>query len=100
MPAVDSSFIARVEHYPQKEKDGVLVVQFKNGSIRAYYGVPRGIYDDFLNASSKGNFYTREIKGKFKSGQGFFQDAKPGGNSRVRPISAAGFTPLEKFLKK
>lgn len=42
-----------------------LTIQFKNG--RDYiYTVPVGLWDAFKEAPSKGNFFVKNIKGKFK----------------------------------
>lgn len=41
-----------------------LRVQFKNG-IYDYWGVPKHIFLNFLNAPSKGKFYARFIKGHY-----------------------------------
>lgn len=44
---------------------GVLQVTFNNGSLYAYSGVPETIWNDFVNASSKGGYLAKNIKGKY-----------------------------------
>jgi len=42
--------------------DGVLFVQFRNGSIYRYEEVPRSVYDSLLQASSKGKYFLRNVR--------------------------------------
>ena len=43
----------------------VLTVEFKSGSRYAYRGVPEEVYDDFLEAGSKGSFFANSIKDSY-----------------------------------
>ena len=40
----------------------VLFVQFRNGSVYRYEGVPKSVYDSLLQASSKGKYFLRNIR--------------------------------------
>lgn len=40
-------------------------VQFKNGSRYSYADVPQDVFDDFLSADSKGQFFNTNIKSRF-----------------------------------
>jgi hypothetical protein len=104
MPVVTSSFINRVEHYPREGGSGILVIEFKNGSVRAYYNVSREIYDEFLDAPSKGSYYTSQIKGEYKSGRGYFQDAShagtQGNRAKSNKNSKSHHSSLDQFLKR
>jgi len=62
MPAVQSSNIAAIEHNPETD---TLTVQFRNGGIYEYSGVPRDVYEQFLGSGSKGAFLHRVIKPSF-----------------------------------
>ena len=56
---VDSSNIEAIGY----DDDGQeLHVQFLWGGQYAYHGVPREVFDAFLQAPSKGSFLNREIK--------------------------------------
>lgn len=44
----------------------VLMVYFTNGRIYTHHGVPQSVYDQFINAISKGQFYNLYIKGKYQ----------------------------------
>jgi hypothetical protein len=58
---VDSSAIAAVGY------DGsTLTVEFHNGRIYDHPGVPYEIFEGLMRASSKGAFYNRYIRGKYK----------------------------------
>ncbi len=43
---------------------GYLFVQFKAGSIYAYFNVPPGVYQGFLSAPSKGEYLFAVIRAK------------------------------------
>lgn len=60
--AVNSSAIAGVNY------DGhTLYVQFHTSdTIYEHHGCPATLYEDFMNASSMGEFYNRHIRGKFQ----------------------------------
>lgn len=44
----------------------VLEVEFKDGGIYEYFEVGTSKYDKFMNASSKGKYFHRFIKGLYK----------------------------------
>lgn len=43
-------------------EDNKLEVEFNSGSIYEYDDVPEDIYDEFINAPSKGKYFHRHIK--------------------------------------
>jgi hypothetical protein len=43
----------------------VLELQFRNGAVYQYFGVPRRIYYDLLRADSKGGYFNQKIRGKY-----------------------------------
>ena len=61
MPDVESSMIRSVEHDGQ----GLMRVTFTSGERYDYEGVPRKLYDQFLAAPSKGQFFNDRIRGAF-----------------------------------
>lgn len=61
MQAVDSSLIQSIGH------DGdALHIQFKGGQAYKYSGVPKETYDQMLGSPSAGQFFHKNINGKFK----------------------------------
>ena len=42
-------------------EDGILEIHFKD-SVYHYYNVPQSVFDDFLNAPSKGRFVHKHLK--------------------------------------
>jgi hypothetical protein len=42
-----------------------MVVQFKNGGVYEYRGVPQEIYDQYSQSESQGSFFSRNIKGRY-----------------------------------
>ena len=61
MPYVSSTAIGRIEW-----EDGMLTIWLKNNST-GYDSpdVPRAVYEDFLNASSKGEFFNDHIRDQY-----------------------------------
>jgi len=62
---VESSLIKAVGYDADSQ---VLAVQFATtGEVFEYEGVPEKLYQKMISAKSIGSFYTKRIKGKFKS---------------------------------
>ena len=61
---VDSSAICSVGYDPASE---TLEVEFQSGNVYRYSGVPEEIYEDFLQARSKGRFFGTFIRGQYES---------------------------------
>ncbi|MCA9464397.1 MAG: KTSC domain-containing protein [Nitrospira sp.] len=60
---VDSSNIEAIGYDDDTQE---LHVQFLSGGLYVYHGVPRGIFNELMSASSKGSFLNREIKGVYQ----------------------------------
>jgi hypothetical protein len=58
---VDSSNIKSIGR-----KDGVVEVEFKNGDVWQYSGVPEKVSDELLMAESKGVFFSQHIKDAYE----------------------------------
>ena len=61
--SVTSSNIKSIGYDPPS---AVLEVEFTDGSIYRYYGVPAQLYASLMAASSHGSYLAREIKGSFR----------------------------------
>ena len=65
MQPVKSSLLDKVGYDPEAK---VLAVQMNYSSdVYLYRDVPQDIFDDLLAAESKGGFYVKNIKGKYKT---------------------------------
>lgn len=60
---VDSSNIEAIGYDDEAQE---LHVQFLSGETYIYHGVPREIFDDMVNAPSKGSYFNREVKGVYE----------------------------------
>ncbi len=60
---VDSSNIEKVGYDDENQE---LHVQFLSGGYYIYHGVPRAVFDEMMNAPSKGSYLNREVKGRFQ----------------------------------
>ena len=63
MVAVESSTIAAVGYDAVRK---LLEVEFSSGAVYHYFGVPAGVHQSLLSASSKGTFFNRNIRGRFR----------------------------------
>lgn len=59
---VTSSNIAAIGYDPDRS---ALDVEFKNGSVYQYSGVPASEHDAFMNADSKGKYLNANIKNHY-----------------------------------
>lgn len=59
---VDSSNIEAIGHDDDAQE---LHVQFLSGGSYIYHGVPREVFEEMMNAPSKGSYLNREVKGRF-----------------------------------
>ena len=60
--AVESSALAQVAYDEQR---AILHVQFRDGAVYQYLGVPLRIYQDLLRADSKGAYFNHHIRSRF-----------------------------------
>lgn len=60
MPYVRSSAIARIEW-----DNGTLSIWFHESGRYDYYGVPESVYEAFIAAPSKGQFFHDHIKDRY-----------------------------------
>lgn len=60
--AVSSSNISAIGYDLDSE---MLEVEFTNGVVYSYSGVPLGEYEGFMNADSKGKYLHANIKGRY-----------------------------------
>jgi hypothetical protein len=66
MPEVSSTAIQRIDY---DETSRHLWITFVTGNVYKYYDVPRGIYECFLRAPSKGAFFNENIKDRYDFAQ-------------------------------
>lgn len=57
-----SSAIATIDYNPDTL---ILRITFRDNHVYDYYGVPEITAQQFINAPSKGKYYTQYIKGRF-----------------------------------
>jgi hypothetical protein len=60
--AVESTSLAAVAYQAERE---LLQIEFRDGSIYQYFSVPAELHDGLLQATSKGGYFNRAIRGKF-----------------------------------
>ena len=64
MQAVESKMFRAVGYDSETQ---TLHVQFGNGNVYAYQNVPEDLYQRFLQAESKGKFFSIEIRNRYSS---------------------------------
>lgn len=62
-PIKGSTSIAAVGYDPEGE---MLTVEFNSGRRCTYIGVPQGIYEGLINASSAGSFFHQQIRDQYQ----------------------------------
>jgi hypothetical protein len=60
--AIESSALAKVAYDNQR---ATLQVEFRDGAVYQYLGVPRNTYEDLLRADSKGAYFNHHIRSPF-----------------------------------
>ncbi|MGR3790070.1 hypothetical protein BWK60_12415 [Flavobacterium covae] len=63
MIAVRSSVISAIGY---DSENSVLYVKFKSGMLYKYHRVPEYVFKDFLNARSKGSFFSLRIRDEYR----------------------------------
>lgn len=63
MNYVDSSNIEAIGYNSGKQE---LHVQFLSGATYVYHGVPEHVYEEIMDAPSKGSYLNRVIKGVYE----------------------------------
>jgi len=56
---------SNLESVGYDEETKILEIEFKGGSVYRYYNVPKDIYDELLEAESKGKYFWRNIRNEF-----------------------------------
>jgi KTSC domain-containing protein len=59
---VDSENLASLGYEPANR---VLEIEFRNGRVYQYEGVPQRLVDELLQAPSKGQYFNSKIKGRY-----------------------------------
>lgn len=60
--AIESSSLDKVAYHPLR---AILQVEFRDGTIYHYFGVPMQTYQDLLGAPSKGAYFNHQIRNRF-----------------------------------
>jgi hypothetical protein len=60
---------------------GILQLNFRSGAVYRYHEVPLPVYEALLAATSKGNYFNREIRGKYSHSRGLISVAGFGGEA-------------------
>jgi hypothetical protein len=61
--AVVSTTLATVAY---DDAGGILQLEFRSRALYRYFGVPAEVYEGLLQARSKGRYFNREIRERFR----------------------------------
>lgn len=64
MQPVQSTTIAQHGYDPASQQ---MYMQFKNGNIYRYSGVPQKVFDQYAQSESQGSFHASQIKGRYQT---------------------------------
>jgi hypothetical protein len=59
---LDSSLLKAAAYSP----DQTLELQFRSGAVYRYFSVPAPVFEDLIIASSKGNYFNRNVRMRFR----------------------------------
>ena len=62
---VSSQGITQVGYHPDSEIDGTLELMFSNGGVYDFFNVPTKVYDEFMHAPSREDYYFANIGKRF-----------------------------------
>ena len=60
--AVDSSVLSSIGY----SVDATLELEFRTGAIYRYFAVPQTIFEDLTAAESKGTYFNRNVRNRFR----------------------------------
>lgn len=60
--ALNSSVLAAVAY----ATDGTLALRFRRGTVYCYFSVPPAVFQDLIAAPSKGAYFNRHIRDRFR----------------------------------
>jgi hypothetical protein len=60
---LDSKMLAAVAYEPEPR---TLHLRFRSGEIYSYFEVPEDLYQEFLQAESRGRYFLSHIRGRFR----------------------------------
>lgn len=78
--AVQSRVLARIGY---NHDETILQLAFHGGTVYQYFLVPRQIYEDCLQANSKGTYFNRYIRNAFRCARLGVRQAASGSNPAV-----------------
>ncbi len=62
---VASQGITQVGYHQDSEIDGTLELKFSNGGVYDFFNVPTKVYDEFIHAPSREDYYLANIGKRF-----------------------------------
>ncbi len=62
---VSTTGITQVGYHEDSDVHGTLELEFENGHVYQFFNVPPKIYDDFIRARSRENYYDLQIRSRF-----------------------------------
>ena len=61
-----SSWISSAKYYSCDGTTGYFILKTDSGREYIHYGIPVNVWDEFKNADSKGSYYDKNIKGRYR----------------------------------
>jgi len=66
LPAGSSSYISTAEYFSCDGNFGYLICTTTKGGGYIYENIPKDVWAEFKNADSKGTYYEKQLKSKYK----------------------------------
>lgn len=62
---VSSTGITQIGYHEDSEADGTLELEFESGCVYQFFNVPQKVYDEFIHAPSREEYYHANIGERF-----------------------------------
>ena len=66
-PPMESAQSTTIQSHGYHGDSQTMVVQFKNGKVYEYRGVPQQVYNQYQQSESQGSFFANNIKGRYQT---------------------------------
>lgn len=65
MKCIETPKSSSIARFCYKEREQVLIVEFKHGGVYNYYDVPQRVFEQMILAPSKGRFFLEHIREEY-----------------------------------
>lgn len=83
VPPMEPAQSTTISHHGYHPDSQTMMVQFKNGKVYSYSGVPKEVFEGYRNSESQGSYFSQNIKGRYTTAFRGTVAAKPTPGQKV-----------------